>query len=198
MKINYSLINKKIKNIFQKVLIKALYILFIILVIYNILYIINYSANSKKYISIFGKLYITTVKVNDSKPVIKVNDFIVVKKADQTKIKKDDIIGYDINNEIAFHRVYSVKKESGIYYFFTKADNSYYNDIEAKQIEQINGKIIVRIPIIGLLFRLFENRIITIFIMIILILKFSFNTYKFNQNKKRRIETEKNIKKYKK
>lgn len=179
MKIKNSLINNKTKKIINKIL----YILFIILIIYNTLYIINYSIKSKKYVNIFNKIYITVAKDTSMKPEINKNDLIFVIKVKENKIAENDIIGYDINNEIVFHRVYYVKKENNKNYYLTKADNYIHNDLEEKTIEQINGKILIRIPSIGILFRLFENKIITIFIIIILLLKYSFNKYRHEKNK---------------
>lgn len=181
------LINNKTKNTIKKivrnVINKILYILFIMLILYNVLYIINNTANSKKYVNIFNKIYITVEKDTSMKPKINKNDLIFVVKTNEGKIKEGDIIGYDINDEIVFHRVYQIKQENNRNYYLTKADNYMHNDLEEKTKEQINGKILIKIPFIGLLFKLFENKIITIFIIIILLLRYSFNKYRHEKNK---------------
>lgn len=182
------LINNKTKNTIKKivrnVINKILYFLFVMLILYNVLYIINNTANSKKYANIFNKIYITVEKDTSMKPKVNKNDLIFVVKTNEEKIKEGDIIGYDINDEIVFHRVYQIKQENNKNYYLTKADNYMHNDLEEKTIEQINGKILIKIPFIGLLFKLFENKIITIFIMIILLLRYSFNKYRHDKNKK--------------
>lgn len=184
MKTKNSLINEKNKKILKKILFKILYIIIIILIIYNLLYIINNTFNNKKYVSIFGKIYITTEKDKSMKPNINVNDFIIVKKVDKQTIKRGDIIGYDINDEITFRKVIGIEENEGITYYQTKGNIYHNNDLEKKTYEQVNGKIAVRIPIIGLIFRIFENKIITIFLMLVLLLKFSFNKYRYKKSKK--------------
>ena len=176
--------NNKKNKILNKIIFKALYIIVIILITYNALYIINNALYLKKYVSIFGKIFITTQKDNSMKTDINKNDFIVLYKVKYNEIKNNDIISYDINNEITLRKVVDIEQKNGQYYYETKANNYYHNDLEKKTIDQINGKILFKIPFIGFIFRGFENKIVTIIIVIILLLRLSFNKYVQSRNKK--------------
>ena len=190
--------NKKLKKIIYKIL----YVFCIILILYNVLYIINNTINKQKYINLGNTLYITTEKEDSMKrkkndtneqTFVNKNDLVFVWKCKANDIQINDIIGYDINSEITFHRVVNVEEDNDITYYETKADNYMYNDIEKKTLNQVNGKILFRIPLIGVVFRLFENKIMTIFIIIVLLLKFSFNNYR-NEINRYRNERHKEIK----
>ena len=190
--------NKKLKKIIYKIL----YVFCIILILYNVLYIINNTINKQKYINLGNILYITTEKEDSMKrkkndtneqTFVNKNDLVFVWKCKANDIQINDIIGYDINSEITFHRVVNIEEDNDITYYETKADNYMYNDIERKTLNQVNGKILFRIPLIGVVFRLFENKIMTIFIIIVLLLKFSFNNYR-NEINRYRNERHKEIK----
>lgn len=190
--------NKKLKKIIYKIL----YVFFIILILYNVLYIINNTINKQEYINLGNTLYITTEKEDSMKrkkndtneqTFVNKNDLVFVWKCKANDIQINDIIGYDINSEITFHRVVNIEEDNDITYYETKADNYMYNDIERKTLNQVNGKILFRIPLIGVVFRLFENKIMTIFIIIVLLLKFSFNNYR-NEINRYRNERHKEIK----
>ncbi len=190
--------NKK----FKKIIYKILYVFCIILILYNVLYIINNTINKQKYINLGNTLYITTEKEDSMKrkkndtneqTFVNKNDLVFVWKCKANEIQINDIIGYDINSEITFHRVVNIEEDNDITYYETKADNYMYNDIEKKTLNQVNGKILFRIPLIGVVFRLFENKIMTIFIIIVLLLKFSFNNYR-NEINRYRNERHKEIK----
>ena len=190
--------NKKLKKIIYKIL----YVFCIILILYNVLYIINNTINKQKYINLGNTLYITTEKEDSMKrkkndtneqTFVNKNDLVFVWKCKANDIQINDIIGYDINSEITFHRVVNIEEDNDITYYETKADNYMYNDIERKTLNQVNGKILFRIPLIGVVFRLFENKIMTIFIIIVLLLKFSFNNYR-NEINRYRNERHKEIK----
>lgn len=168
---------------------KVLYIIIIILIIYNALYVLNNAIYSKKYINLFGNIFIMTEKDNAMSPTIKKNDFVILKKVKASKINNNDIIGYDINNEITIRRVVSIEQNS----YETKADNYYHNDLERKNIEQINGKILFKISFIGIIFKYFENKIITIFIILILLLRFSFNKYVKNRREESKKKLDKEL-----
>lgn len=193
---------KKVKS----VLYKLVYIFGVILVIYNVLYIVNNTLSGKKYINIFGKIYITTEKedsmkkggreVNSEKSgiqYVKKNDLVFVIKTSEKNINIQDIIGYDINDEITLHRVVNIENKNNTIYYETKADNYINNDIERKTINQINGKIFIKIPLIGIIFRVIENKAATIIIVILLFLKFSLNKYKYERYGKIKRKNKKHV-----
>lgn len=193
---------KKIKNI----LYKFVYIFSVILIIYNVLYITNNMLFGKKYINVFGIIYITTEKEDSMKKsdrnidigesgiqYVKKNDLVFVIKTSAKNINIQDIIGYDINDEITLHRVVNIENSNNTIYYETKADNYIHNDIEKKTINQINGKIFIKVPFIGIIFRLLENKVATIIIVIILFFKFSFNKIKYERYGKIKRNNKKHI-----
>ena len=177
-----------------KILRKILKYIFIFinccLIIYNVLYLFNNIFRDKKYAQIFG-LYISTEKENAMSPAIKKNSLIIGCKIKQKDIKQDEIVGYDIDNSIKYHRLLKIKNEKGKQTYITKADNNYREDLEEKQLADIKTKIILKIPAIGWLFRIFESKVTTVIIILLLCLRYSYNNYKIKQRTKRRTEKEK-------
>ena len=179
---NISFSDNKIYKLFKFVL----YCIAIIIVIYNSLYVMNYTFKGKKYISIGKETYVVRYREDESmKPYINIDDLVIVKKISAEDIKINDVIGYDTNNQVVFHRVIDIKNNNGTYYFYTKADGYMHNDLEPKTIEQINGKITKKIPIIGKILKNFENKITLLIICIILVIRlYQYNV--MNQREQRR------------
>lgn len=165
MKIKNPLLNKR------KYFINILYIILAILIFYNAIYTITTTITSKEYLSILGISFVV-IEDNSMKPVLNKNDFLIIKKVNSSDINTGDLVAYDINNNINIHRVLQIKQRN---VYITKADNNYYYDEEAKTIDTIRGKICFKIPIIGIIFKIFESKITTIFIIIFLILKYRYN-----------------------
>lgn len=174
--INKQKIMKIIKNI--------LYLIITILIIYNILYQIN-SIKNKKYVQLFN-LYLTVISDDSMSPNLNKNTLVVGSKIHENNIKTNDIIGFDINGILQFHRLIRINSENGKTTYITKADNNYNVDIEEKELEQVKAQIIFKIPIIGIIFSFFQTKISTILIIIILILKFISNKKKIKLSKKRK------------
>lgn len=184
-----SLEKNKIKQEIAKISRKVLKYLFVFitccLIIYNILYLINDIFRNKKYVQIFG-LYISAEKENSMSPEIKKNSLIIGVKT--KKFEENKIVGYDIDNTIKYHRLIKIKNENGKTTYITKADNNYREDIEEKQLSDLKTKIVVKIPVVGWLFRIFESKITTIIVIILLGCKIKYNNYKIKLSKKRREE----------
>lgn len=174
--INKQKIMKIIKNI--------LYLIITILIIYNILYQIN-SIKNKKYVQLFN-LYMAVIPDNSMSPNLNKNTLVIGTKIHENNIKINDIIGFDINGILQFHRLIRINSENGKTTYITKADNNYNVDIEEKELEQVKAQIIFKIPIIGIIFSFFQTKIATILIFIILILKFISNKKKIKLSKKRK------------
>ena len=190
MKIANFLENKRKTNKIEKKLKPILHyiinVVLAILVIYNILYTFNNVFFEKHYVQIFGIYIVTPEKEETMKPSINKNDLIISYKLKRKDIKENDIIGYDINNHLTFHRLSIIKQVDGKEYFITKGDNNYHYDIEEKTEEEIKAKILIKIPIIGWIFRIFESKIMTVIIILIFSLKYSYNKYKMNLSKLRK------------
>lgn len=193
MKTKNLLAKNKIKKEVIKILRKILkYICIFIaccLVIYNILYLFNNVFRNKKYAQIFG-LYISTEKEDSMSPAIKKNSLIIGCKTEN--VTQGEIVGYDIDNSIKYHRLVKVKNDNGNITYITKADNNYREDIEEKELSDLKTRIVIKISVVGWIFRIFESKITTIVIILLLALKYSYNNYKIELSKKRKNEKEKN------
>ena len=89
------------------------------------------------------KLYV--IGSESMRPNMNVGDLVLVKKIDKDKLKKNDIIAYNRDNIVIIHRIKDKDKEGLI----TKGDNNLYEDINKVYYNQVIGKSIIRIPIIG-------------------------------------------------
>ena len=162
------------------------------LILYNILYVANNVFRNKKYVQIFG-IYISTEKEKSMEPIIQKNSLIIGHKL--KNVQQGEIVGYDIDNSIKYHRLTKIEIKDGKTTYITKAEQNYREDIEEKKKEDIKSKIVLKIPVIGWLFRLFESKITTIIIIIVLGLRFSYYNYKNELTKQRKNKKEKATKK---
>ena len=87
-------------------------------------------------------------------PIIKVNDAIVIKRTDATNIKVGDVITYKSVEPSYYgimitHRVIDIINENGVTKYVTKGDHNETRDINPISVDQVYGKVIMRIPKIG-------------------------------------------------
>lgn len=157
------------------------------LILYNILYVANNVFRNKKYVKIFG-IYISTEKEKSMEPIIQKNSLIIGHKL--KNVQQGEIVGYDIDNSIKYHRLTKIEIKDGKTTYITKAEQNYREDLEEKKKEDIKSKIVLKIPVIGWLFRLFESKITTIIIIIVLGLRFSYYNYKNELTKQRKSKRE--------
>ena len=157
------------------------------LILYNILYVANNVFRNKKYVQIFG-IYISTEKEKSMEPIIQKNSLLIGHKL--KNVQQGEIVGYDIDNSIKYHRLTKIEIKDGKTTYITKAEQNYREDFEEKKKEDIQSKIVLKIPVIGWLFRLFESRITMIIIVIVLGLRFSYYNYKNELTKQRKSKRE--------
>lgn len=193
MKTKNSWAKNKIKKVIAILLRKMLKCISIFLacclIIYNILYLCNNVFRNKKYAQIFN-IYISTEKEDSMSPEIKKNSLLIGCKV--KNVNEGEIIGYDIDNSIRYHRLFKIKNNDGKFTYMTKTDNNYQEDLEEKKLSDIKARIVIKIPVVGWLFRIFESKVTTVIIIILLCLRFSYNSYKIQLTKKRKSEKEKN------
>lgn len=157
------------------------------LILYNILYVANNVFRNKKYVQIFG-IYISTEKEKSMEPIIQKNSLIIGHKL--KNVQQGEVVGYDIDNSIKYHRLTKIEIKDGKTTYITKAEQNYREDLEEKKKEDIKSKIVLKIPVIGWLFRLFESKITTIIIIIVLGLRLSYYKYKNKLTKQRKSKRE--------
>ena len=108
-------------------------------------------------------------------PTIKLNDLILAKQCTPEELNLEDIIIFDENGIIKVQRITKIQGLGEKTNYTTKGDNNYYNNNVIIKYEQIKGKFVKRIPLVGFIIKILESKVTTIFIVIILILLFLFN-----------------------
>lgn len=175
--------NAKIK----KVLSKILYVIITICILYNIIYLINTTITKKEYISIFGISFFN-MKSSAMKPELSKNDFIIVKEDKNKALEMGDIIAYRVNGNIKINKIFYIQIDDGKIAYVTKSNQNYYPDNEKIKKEQIIGTVVVHVPILGFFTNILESKITSLIVILILVLKFSYNKeiYKKKRQRKRK------------
>ena len=173
----------------------ALFIV-LILILYNVILVGISSINKDNSWSIFGyKAFIITSE--SMQPNINVGDVIITKNISQDEIKIEEIITFRRNEELTTtHRVVDIKDDDkGNKQFITKGDNNKTGDEESVAYNQIEGKVVLRIPYLGNLINFLEDNIVILIIililLIILLIYISNNERKDKRRRKREVESKK-------
>ncbi|MBO5413561.1 MAG: signal peptidase I [Clostridia bacterium] len=157
-------LNKKTK------LVRTIIYALIIVAIYNILIVSITSILNKTGKSMFGyRAYIITT--DSMKPNISQGDIIIIKETEEEKLKIDDIITFRKNNKLITHRIIEIETdEDGNKQYVTKGDNNNIEDLEKVSYQEIEGKKIVKIPVLGKVVMLLQDEVYIILIAIIILL----------------------------
>lgn len=160
---------KKIRKIFFKA-VKYIFLVFlIILIVYSIVFNINKFFFGKEFLSIGGISFLTEEDDDSMKPAIKNSDFLIFGKAKNKDLENGDIIAYEFNGKVYIQRICNVIDDNGKRYYITRGDNNINNNVEKIQNEQIVGQLKVKIPILGFIVKIFENKYFCLFLIIGLI-----------------------------
>lgn len=153
---------------------KILGLILILMILYNV---INtaYGIFNKKLELQIGKTKIYVAEDKTMLPTIKLNDLILAKQCTPEELNLEDIIIFDENGIIKVQRITKIQGLGEKTNYTTKGDNNYYNNNVIIKYEQIKGKFVKRIPLLGFIIKILESKVTTIFIVIILILLFLFN-----------------------
>ena len=143
------------------------YTFLLLLIIYNCFLIVQKQFYPDKNFNIFGfKIYI--VVSGSMEPELNIGDVVIVKKTEKNNIMKDDIISYNENGSIITHRIVEIKKAGNDTLYVTKGDSNNVNDNYEVNYENIEGKLLVRIPKIGnIILSLKKQRLVLVLIIII-------------------------------
>lgn len=85
-------------------------------------------------------------------PIFTRGDAVIVEKLDKeekNKLKKGDIIQYQVDKTVVVHRIVKVKKEDNKKVYILKGDNNNAKDPKPVYMEQIMGKVLFSIPKVG-------------------------------------------------
>lgn len=152
--------------------IKKIVFIFIVIILYNItlLYMSYIDKFETPSFYIYKAYIITTTSME---PSIKENDVVIIKKCKDDDLKIDDIITFKSDNEIITHRIVG-KAENGEegYDYVTKGDNNKTEDSQTLTIDDIEGKVILKIPYLGKVVNLLKSGIVIILVVLIFLITY--------------------------
>ena len=164
----------KVKKIIFALPRKILGLILILMILYNVINTVYGIFNKKLELQI-GETKIYVAEDKTMLPSIKPNDLILAKQCTPEDLNLEDIIIFDENGIIKVQRITKIQGLGEKTNYTTKGDNNYYNNNVIIKYEQIKGKFVKRIPLLGFIIKILESKVTTIFIVIILILLFLFN-----------------------
>ena len=158
---------KKKEKIFRNILKIVLIIL-----LYNIILLGISTIDNNEGSGFCGfKSYIITT--SSMEPDIKTGDVVICQKTDAKDLKEGDVITFNKNGEVITHRIIKIETNDEINYYITKGENNTLEDNEIVEENQIKGKMIIKIPKMGIFIKALSNNIILLIILlVILILSF--------------------------
>jgi signal peptidase len=148
---------KDIKWLLNYMASTIMYAIIVILVLVGIVllsYFIDFTIKGRK---LETPLYGAYVIVSGSmEPLIKVQDAVIIKRADEDSIKVNDVITYRSTDPSFYgilitHRVINIENVNNEKVFITKGDHNETIDRTPVKYNQIQGKVVMRVPKIGYL-----------------------------------------------
>ena len=152
-------INEILNNGFIKFLLKLVKgIIWVFVILIMVVILIQRIFNNE--VSI-GSFRMFTVVTGSMVPVYNVNDVIIAKEEEPSKIKKGDDLVYlgevgDFKDKIVTHRVISIKQKDGDYYFQTKGVANNTSDPVISSV-QVYGKVVYKAVILSFLSGILNN-----------------------------------------
>lgn len=141
-------------NYMVSIIMYAIIVLLLLVGVVLLVYFIDFKIHENKHEK---PLYGAYVIVSGSmEPLIKIRDAVVIKRTTIDNIKEGDVVTYRALDEAYYgilitHRVVAVQEENGEKVFITKGDNNETIDRSPVKFDQIQGKVVMRIPKIGYL-----------------------------------------------
>lgn len=146
--------------------IRKLVYIFLVIILYNIVllymsYIDKFDTSS---FYIYKAYVITT---NSMEPELKKDDVVVIKKAKADNLKQGDIVTFKQNGETITHRIVQIDDIEDGKLYITKGDNNNVQDEQGLRFDQIEGKLVIKIPQLGKMVASFKNGIIIVLVLLI-------------------------------
>ena len=146
--------------------IRKLVYIFLVIILYNI--VLLYMSYIDKFDTpsfyIYKAYLITT---NSMEPELKKDDVVVIKKAKADNLKQGDIITFKQNGETITHRIVQIDDIEDGKLYITKGDNNNVQDEQGLRFDQIEGKLVIKIPQLGKMVASFKNGIIIVLVLLI-------------------------------
>lgn len=156
---------KKRKEINNRI--KKIIFIFLVIMLYNI--VLLYMSYIDKFDTpqfYIYKAYI--ISTESMQPTLNKGDVIIIKKAKKEDLKENDIITYKDKGEIITHRIVEIKPNGNRY--ITKGDNNIAKDEQSLSFEDIEGKLVLKIPHLGNMVAGLKNGIVIILTILIFLI----------------------------
>lgn len=146
---------KNMMQILSKIISWTVFVLLALIVCFLVYYFISLQVYTKKGEKFEPILSLYTIVSPSMVPTINVYDVIVNKKVTHPEdIKEGDIITFISTSNISkgmtiTHRVVKIEENNGVYEFTTRGDNNPVTDSGKVKIENVLGKVILKIPQLG-------------------------------------------------
>ena len=168
-------------------IVKIIFGIILIILIYNIILVGISAVSGIKEFNLFG--YKAFVIVSDSmEDTIKKGDIVIVRNYDESELNENDIITFSNDGQITTHRITQIKEEDGNKKYVTKGDNNDIEDSQEVLYDDIYGKLVLTIPMLGNIFIFMQDKLIFLIIILIILLIL---LYKMNKKEKSEIRREK-------
>lgn len=160
--------NKKMVNV----------IYYIVVSILVIILVNNFMSKSD---SIFKAIGFRTYSIlsGSMEPEIKTGDLVIVKSANFNQIEVGDVITFKYEGNIVTHRVIN-KTEDG---FMTKGDNNNIEDTEVVSSDELIGRVLFHIPLLGYVTVFLSKPIVISGLMVLIAISIIFDTFKSDKKK---------------
>lgn len=161
---------KKIKNKKSKLII----IITIILISCNILSLFNYN------LDVLGVTIMNVQKYQEQENLTE-NTIIIAKKI-ENNLNVGDLVIINISDSTYFHRVMKIENN----HIITKGDGNFKNDNIQFKKEDIQYKVILQIPYLGILIKIIESKMLSVIIFAGLFMYYAYSKGIDKKNLKRR------------
>ena len=152
----------------KSVLSNILYIIIIPIILYDVILIIKTIINPSVTPDFLGIKTFSIVS-GSMKPTINIDDIIIVKECGMEELEINDIITFNVDNELITHRIINTEYIDNNLIYTTKGDNNEVTDIKKITYNQIEGKYVGKIPKLGKLLNFIKNKYVFYSILCVLL-----------------------------
>jgi signal peptidase len=146
---------KDIKWLLNYMLSTIMYAIIVILILVGVVLLVYFLDFTIKGRRLETPLYGAYVIVSGSmEPLIKIQDAVIIKRTDVDSVKVGDVVTYRSTDPSFYgilitHRVINIEDVNGEKIFITKGDHNETIDRTPVKFNQIQGKVVMRVPKIG-------------------------------------------------
>lgn len=112
---------------------------------------------------------------------------LIISKIKNNKYDIGDLVVIKVSDSRYIHRIVNIDKEAR---YITKGDDNYKADAKPLKQYEIEGKVIAKIPLVGIIFRFAKTAVFSVLVCAYIILYFGYSIHLNNKKKRRRIKHE--------